>query len=174
MKANHPAAGQLHNPGYEHLKSIYYLKEAQAKAPLQAASAYVLPLMALQNACLAIEAYVDRAGRNVDPAWDEADWQAASIRERVAYIYEKMGRQLSFEKDIWKEVLALFKASRQVKGDLSEMRKLHRDEIPENFKDIAVEYPIYRSQAIAEEAVNLLLELPDINSPFKGNVTLAK
>ena len=116
MKANHPAAGQLHNPGYEHLKSIYYLKEAQAKAPLQAASAYILPLMALKNACLAIEAYVDRAGRNVDPAWDEADWQAASIRERVAYIYEKMGRQLSFEKDIWKRCWRCSKHPGRSKG----------------------------------------------------------
>ena len=169
-----PAAGQFHNPGFEHLKSIYYLKEAQAKAPLQAASIYILPLMAIQSARLSIDEYVNRMGQKMDLAWDEADRLAASIHERIAYIYEKTGQPLSFKTGIWKDVLALFETSGLIKGNLLEMRKLQRDDIPENFKDIAVEYPIYRTQAIAEEAIDLLLDLSFsvINSRLKGNSNL--
>ena len=172
MQANNPKAEQFHISGYEHLKAIYYLKEAQARAPLQAASAYILPLMALQNAHLAIEAYLDQTGRSLDPDWNDVDWQAKSIQGQVAFVYEKMGQPLSFNSTVWKEVLGLFETARLIVGDLLEMRKLQRNEIPEEFKDIAVEYPIYRSQAIAEEAIDLLLELSDLHSPLKGNATL--
>jgi hypothetical protein len=157
VHTHNPTAGQFHNPGYEHLKSIYLLREAQASAPLQAASMYILPLLALQRARLAINAYVNLMGQKVDPSWDEFQRKATSIQERIIYIFEKIGQSLSFEADTWKEVLALFEAAGLIKGDLLEMRKLHRDEIPEKFKDIAVEYPIYRSLAIAEEAIEALL-----------------
>ena len=164
MPTNNPADGQFYNSGYEHLKSIYYYKEEQAKAPLQAASAYILPLMAMQCACLAIDEYVNRTGQKVDPAWDETDRQATSVHERIAHIYEKMGQPLSFKREAWKDVLALFETFRLIDGNLSEMRKLQRDEIPEQFKDIAVQYPIYRSQAIAEGSIELLLDLSVISS----------
>lgn len=157
MHTSNPIAGQFDNPGYEYLKSIYLLKEAQASAPLQAASAYILPLMAMQNARLAIEAYVNLTGRKVDPAWDEFDRQATSIQERIAYLLGRMGQSPGFKTGIWEDVLSLFEKAELIEGDLSEMRKLQRNEIPEKFKDIAVEYPIYRSQAIAEEAVEVLL-----------------
>jgi len=174
VHTNNPTAGQFHNRGYEHLKSIYLLKEAQAKAPLQAASMYILPLLALQSARLAINEYVNLTGRKVDPAWDEVDWEAASIQERIAYIFRKVGQSPGFESDTWEEVLALFETAGLIKGDLSEMRKLHREEIPEEFKDIAVEYPIYRSLAIAEQAIDLLLDQSDFNSPLNKDETLTK
>jgi len=172
VHTNSPTAGQFHNPGFEHLKSIYLLKVAQAQAPLQAASMYILPLLALQNARLAIDEYVNLTGRKVDPAWDEVDWKTTSIQERIAFIFGKMGQSPSFESDTWEEVLALFETARLIKGNLSEMRKLHREEIPEEFKDIAVEYPIYRSLAIAEEAIDLLLDQSDLNSSLNRNDTL--
>ena len=152
-----PPNGQFHNPGYEHLKSIYILKEAQAKAPLQTASMYILPLSALKSARLAIDEYVNLTGQKFDPTWDEIDWKATPIRERIAYVFEKMGQSPGFESDTWEEVLALYETAELIKGDPSEMRKLHRDEIPEEFKDIAVEYPIYRSLVIAEGAIEALL-----------------
>lgn len=164
MRTHNPTAGQFHNPGFEHLKSIYLLKEMQASAPLQAASMYILPLLALQNARLAIEEYINLTGRKVDPAWDQVERESSSIQERLAYVFGKMGQTPSFESDTWEEVLALFDTAGQIKGDLSEMRKLHREEIPEEFKDIAVEYPIYRSLAIAEDAIDVLLNcLTDSN-----------
>jgi hypothetical protein len=157
VRKKDPTAGEFHNSGYEHLKSIYFLKERQAKAPLQAASTYILPLMALKRACLAIEAYIDQTGQSLGPAWDEIDRQATSIREQIEYIFEKTIETPSFNTGVWKDVLALFETAKLIEGDLSEMSKLQRDEIPEEFKDIAVDYPIYRSQAIAEEAVEVLL-----------------
>ena len=79
MSSSDNPSGQFYNPGYEHLKSIYRLKEAQALAPLKASSAYILPLMAMQNARLAIEEYVNLTGRKVDPTWDQSNWENASI-----------------------------------------------------------------------------------------------
>jgi hypothetical protein len=66
-------------------------------------------------------------------------------------------------------VLALFETARLIKDNLTDMRQLHREEIPEDFKDIAVEYPIYRSLAIAEQAIDLLLEQPAISNSLDTN-----
>jgi hypothetical protein len=128
--------------------------------------------MALKSARSAIDAYIDQTGRKVDPAWDEIDWKTTPIQERIAYIFEKTGYSPSFESDTWAEVLALFEKARLIKGDLTEMRQIHRDEIPEEFKDIAVEYPIYRSLAIAEQAIDLLLEQPSVNNLLDTNDAL--
>jgi len=165
---------QSHNSGYEHLKSLYLLKEAQAEAPLQAASLYILPLMALQSARSAIEAYLNHTGRKIDPAWDEFDRKVTSIQERIAYIFGKIGQPFNCEAGVWKEVLALFEMPVQLDGDLSEMRKLSKEKIPEKFKEIAVEFPIYRSQATAEEAISLLLDLSDLGSALNTSPTWAK
>jgi hypothetical protein len=172
VQTNNLPTGPCCNNGYQHLKSIYLLKEAQAQAPLQASSMYILPLMALQSARSAIDAYIDQTGRKVDPAWDEIDRKTTPIQERIAYIFEKTGYSPSFESDTWAEVLALFEKARLIKGDLTEMRQIHRDEIPEEFKDIAVEYPIYRSLAIAEQAIDLLLEQPSVNNLLDTNDAL--
>lgn len=158
-----PTAGEFYNPGYEHLKSIYILKDTQARSPLQVSSVYILPLMALQKARLAIEEYVNLSGRKVDWLWDEIDCHMLPIQERIAHIYKKVGEDLQFKKGIWKDVLGLFNADSIIQGDLAEMKKLEYDDIPEKFKRVATEYPIYRSQAIAEEAIDLLLDLSDLN-----------
>lgn len=84
-----PPNRQFHNSGYEHLKSIYILKEAQAKAPLQTASMYILPLLALKSARLAIDEYINLTGQKVDPTWDEIDRKVTPIRERIAYVFGK-------------------------------------------------------------------------------------
>ena len=172
MQTNNLPTGQFHNNGYQHLKSIYLLKAAQAQAPLQASSMYILPLMAVQRARSAIDAYIDLTGRKIDPAWDEVDRKTTPIRERITYILGKTGQAPSFESDTWTEVLALFETARLIKCDLTEMRQIRRDEIPEEFKDIAVEYPIYRSLAIAEQAIDLLLEQPGINNLLGTNDAL--
>ena len=167
------ANGQFHNPGYEHLKAIYRLKEAQAKYPLQAASMYILPLLALQNASLAIEEYVNLTGRKIDPAWDKTDWTDIPVEMRIKSIYEKMGLSFSFQKNIWKEVLLLREAASFINVDLSEIKDA-REDVPEKLKQIAVDYPIYRSQAVAEEAVDLLLSQSDYVNSYKRNSTLAE
>jgi hypothetical protein len=169
LQTNKLPTGQYHNNGYQHLKLIYLLKEAQAQAPLQASSMYILPLMALQSARSAIDAYIDQTGRKVDPAWDETDRKTTPIQERIACIFGKTGHSPNFESDTWAEVLALFETARLIKDNLTDMRQLHREEIPEDFKDIAVEYPIYRSLAIAEQAIDLLLEQPAISNSLDTN-----
>ena len=160
--------------GYEHLKSIYFLKDAQAKAPLAASSAYILPLMAMQSARLAIEEYVNSIGRKVDKTWDEINWLDVPIQEQLAHLFQQMGYTLNPEKNVWKEVLSLFAKANSIQGNLAEMQKLYREEIPEQFKDLAVEYPIYRSQVIAEEAIDILLDMSDVSSTVKMGVSRTK
>jgi len=174
MPASNKAAGQFYNPGYEHLKSIYLLKEAQKMALLKAPSMYILPLMALQNARLAIEEYVNLTGRKVDPDWDQTGWGDTSIEARVAHVHNKTGQLLSFKTGIWKDVLLLFETAALIDEDLSKMKNLHRENISERLKQIAVGYPIYRSQAIAEEAIDLLLDQSDFSSPVKRNAALVE
>ena len=174
MPSSNNTDGQFYNPGYEHLKSIYRLKEAQALAPLKASSAYILPLMAMQNARLAIEEYVNQTGRRVDPTWNQSDLENASIKARLMHVHKKMEQPLDFTKGIWKEVVLLFDTVTLIKEDLSAMENLQRDSIPESLKQVAVDYPIYRSQAIAEEAVDLLLEQSEISHPISRNSVVTK
>ena len=174
MPSSNKAAGKFYNPGYEHLTSIYRLKEAQAFTPLKASSAYTLPLMALQNARLAIEEYVNLTGQRVDPAWGQSDWENTPVKARVTYVYRKMGLQLNSETGIWRDVLLLFETAGGIDEDLSEMLNVHRESIPENLKQIAVDYPIYRSQAIAEEAIDILLDQLETHKTLKINSVLVK
>ena len=169
LQSTPSTAGQFYDPGYEHLKSIYLLKNAQAKAPLQTASVYILPLMALQSARFAIEEYVNLTGRKIDPDWNKIDWQAKSVQTRIEHVYKNTKNSLCFESGIWEDVLALYKTGGLLEWDLTEMKKLQVEEIPENFKRIAMEYPIQRSQAIAEEAIDLLLEHSSVSSSLKRN-----
>ena len=172
MPSSNNPGGQFYNPGYEHLKAIYRLKEVQALAPLKASSAFILPLMAMQNARLAIEEYVNLTGRKVDLAWEQSNLENAPIEVRLVHIHKKMGQPLDFSKGIWKEVLSLFETVGLINEDLSAMENLQRDSIPEKLKQVAVDYPIYRSQAIAEEAVDLLLEQSDLRNRVKSNSVL--
>lgn len=174
MPSSNKPGGQFYNPGYEHLKSIYRLKEAQALAPLKASSAYILPLMAMQNARLAIEEYINQTGRKVDPAWDQSDWEHATVEARLVHVHKKMEQPLDSTKGVWKEVLSLFETIALIKEDLSAMENIQRESIPEKLKQVAVDYPIYRSQAIAEEAVDLLLEQSDLMNRVKSNSVLRK
>jgi len=174
MPSSNNPGGQFYNPGYEHLKSIYRLKEAQALAPLKASSAYILPLMAMQNARLAIEEYVNLTGRKIDPTWDQSTLESASIEARLAHVYKKMEQPFDLTKGIWKEVLSLFTTVALINEDLFAMENIQRESIPEKLKQVAVDYPIYRSQAIAEEAVDLLLEQSDLRNRVKTNSVLNK
>ena len=128
----------------------------------------------MQNACLAIEEYVSLTGRKLDPAWEQTDCKDIPIRERITSLYKKMDQPLPFSSGIWQEVVLLFETFRPIKGNLLEMKTLQGDDIPEKVKQIAVEYPIYRSQAIAEEAVDILLEQSDFSHPLKKNHALAE
>ena len=158
---NSNTTGQFLTPGYEHLKSIYLLKDVQKKTLLHETSIYILPLMALQSAYLALIEYIDLTGQKIDPLWCETDWHSLPIQERIAHIYRKAEQPTQFNTGIWKEVLMLLETGRSIGEDLAELKLHQKNEIPEKFKSIAVEYPIYRSQATAEEAIDILLDLSD-------------
>jgi len=157
MQRTNPIDGQFNNPGYEYLKLICLMKDAQVYDSLQGASLHFFPLLALQSARLAIEEYVDLVGRQIDPAWDETDHEIA-IKERVARIYKKTGEPIDFNKGIWKEVLTLFDMAGHVHANPAKLKKSCEAEIPEMYRDIATKYPIHLSQAIAEEVVEALLD----------------
>jgi hypothetical protein len=54
------------------------------------------------------------------------------------------------------------------------MQNVQRESIPEKLKKIAVDYPIYRSQAIAEEAIDILLDQLEIYKALKKSSTIVK
>ena len=157
MHKDDPLAGQFQNPGYEYLKQIYLMKEAQAYASSQGASPHYFPLLALQIACRAIDEYVDLVGRQIDSAWDEINHEGAHIKERIVHIHKKIEKPVNFKKGIWKDVLALFDTTQRIHTNPSKFRNAREVEIPEGYRDTATKYPIHRSQAIAEEAVEVLL-----------------
>ena len=130
--------------------------------------------MAMQNARLAIDEYVNLTGRKIDPAWEQSNLDKASIEARLVHVHRKMEQSLDFSKGIWKEVLSLFETVGLINEDLSAMENIQRDSIPEKLKQVAVDFPIYRSQAIAEEAVDLLLEQSDLRNRVKASSALNK
>lgn len=148
--------------GYEHLKAIYLLKEAQAKNPLATSSAYVLPLMAMRSAQLAILEYTQKIGEQTDPFWKTNEWSQKPICDQLLHVFHLMGRKINLDKRVWKEVQALFQAIDGLQIDLEEIQKNNQVEIPETVKFVAVKFPILRSQAIAEEAVDLLLDMKNL------------
>jgi hypothetical protein len=150
--------GKFTNPGYEYLKMIYLMKDAQAQDSSKNTSPYFYPLLALQSACLAIEGYVDLVGRQIDPVWDDSDQESVSIKKRVTHIYKKAGKKVNFRKGIWKDVLTLYNRARRIRKNPSKFRNAPEAEIPKSYRDVAKKYPIHRSQAIAEEAVEALLD----------------
>ena len=154
---SNPTAEQFQNPGYEYLKLIYLMKDAQAYASSQSASPHYFPLLALQMARRAIDEYVNLIGRQIDSAWDEIDHESASIKERVVHIHKKIGKPVDLKKGIWEDVLTLCDTAGCIHTNPSEFRNAREAEIPENYRDAATKYPIHRSQAIAEEAVEALL-----------------
>lgn len=167
MHTDNPTAGQFQNPGYEYLKLIYLMKEAhaQACASSQSASPHYFPLLALQIARRAIEEYVNLAGRQIDPAWDEVSHESAPIKDLIIHIYKNIGKPVDLRKGIWKDVLTLFDTAGCIRTNPSEFRNARTAEIPESYRNAATKYPIHRSQAIAEEAVEALLACSKGSNP---------
>ena len=165
MHTSNPTDGQFNNPGYEYLKLIYLMKDAQVYDSSQSTSPHFLPLLALQSARLAIEGYIDLVGRKIEPTWDETDYESASIKKRIAHIYKKTGKPVDFKKGIWKEALTLFDMAGRIHTNPSEFRNAQDAEIPESYRDVSTKYPIHRSQAIAEEAVEALLDCSKFSAP---------
>ena len=158
MGTSDPAGGQFNNPGFEYLKLIYLMKDAQANDSSQDTSPHFFPLLALQSARLAIEGYIDLIGRQIDPAWGRIDHKIVSIKERIAFIYQKTGKPVDLKNGIWKEALTLFDMAGLIQTNPSEFKNARESEIPETYRNVASKYPVQLSLAIAEQAVEALLD----------------
>jgi len=152
-----PTESQFHNPGFEYLKLIYLMKDAQANDSSGDTSPHFFPLLALKSARQAIEGYVDLVERKIDPTRDGSDREIESIEVRVARIFKQTGMAVDFKSGIWKETLTLVDMAELIKRNPSEFRYAREADIPDAYKIVALQYPLQLSLAIAEQAVEALL-----------------
>ena len=153
--------GRYHNPGYEYLMGIYWMREAQTGLPSEK-TRYYLPAKALLRACLAIESYVNMVGSQVDPTWEMIDEDTTSIENRLARISHNLRQPLDLDRSTWKDVSLLFSLRDELsRFELSSIYGLPESEVPEIFKEIEQKYPIRTMHGIAEEAIVTLLNISE-------------
>ena len=131
-----------------------------------------MPVKVLGVACLAIEEYVNLAGFRVDPGWKEFNHEVEPIKDRIAHIYGLIGKPVSFDTGVWRDVLGLFEMEKRVKSYSKGLMFYHDAEIPEIIKDVVRLYPIRLSQAIAEKAIEFLLAYSSLSFPLERVVNL--
>lgn len=170
MEQNLNSSQQLvhsENQGYEYLSSIYRMKEEHDQLSSRGITPFIMPVKVLSVACLAIEEYLNVAGFRIDSNWTEFDHEAEPIRDRIEHLFKILGKPVSFESGIWKDVLELFEMERMLKQDSLGLVRYHEKEIPQIFKEATKKYPIRLSQAIAERAIELLLNHSSLKFPVK-------
>lgn len=149
------------NPGYEVLKDIYWMKEAQVNLPSEK-TRYYLPAKALLSACLAIDVYVNVVGSRVDPQWVTIDEEFTHIKERITRIYKNLNRPLDLNRGIWEDVLLLFSLREELSQfELASIYGMQEGVVPAIFKVVEQKYPIRLTHAIAEGAIELLLNISE-------------
>jgi len=135
------------------------MKEAQALTTPDKVH-YYMPAKALLSACLAISKYINVVGNKVDPHWKEFNRDTAPIKERLTHIYETLGLPLDFTQAPWKDVLLLFVLREELnRYKLTHAYGAQRDTVPAVFRVVALNYPVRMTQAIAEETIELLLDV---------------
>jgi hypothetical protein len=135
------------------------MKEAQALTTPDKVH-YYMPAKALLSACLAISKYINVVGNKVDPHWKEFNRDTAPIKERLTHIYETLGLPLDFTQAPWKDVLLLFVLREELnRYKLTNAYGAQRDTVPAVFRVVALNYPVRMTQAIAEETIELLLDV---------------
>ena len=149
------------NPGYEVLKDIYWMKAAQGNLASEK-TRYYLPAKALLSACMAIDGYVNVVGSRVDPHWESINEESTSIKERLTRIYECLNRPLDFNRGIWEDVLLIFSLREDInRYELASIYGMQEAVAPAIFKVIEQKYPIRMTHAIAEGAIELLLNISE-------------
>jgi hypothetical protein len=148
------------------------MKEEHELLSSRGITPYIMPIKVLAVACLAIEEYVNVAGFRVDSEWKKFDHENESIKDRVAHIYELIGKPVSFDTGIWKDVLGLFAAEKNIKEYSRGLFRYYEEEIPEIIEETVNKYPIRLSLAIAERAIELLLSHSSLSFPLKRVLNL--
>ena len=149
------------SPGYAVLKDIYWMKDAQITLASEK-TRYYLPAKALLSACLAIESYINVVGSRVDPQWVTIDEGSTHIKERLMRIYKSLNRPLDLNRGIWDDVLLLFSLREDLSHfELASIYGMQEAVVPAIFKVIEQKYPIRLTHAIAEGAIELLLNISE-------------
>jgi len=152
---------RMQNPGYEVLKDIYWMKAAQGNLASEK-TRYYLPAKALLSACMAIDGYVNVVGSRVDPQWEYIDEESTPIKERLIRIYKSLNRPLDFNRGIWEDVLLIFNLREDInRYELASIYGMQEAVVPAIFKVIEQKYPIRLTHAIAEGAIELLLNISE-------------
>ena len=128
---------------------------------------YIMPVKVLSIACMAIEEYINEAGFLIDPDWEEFNHETGSIKKHIARIYELIGQPVHFNAGTWKNVLELFQMNRLIKKDSMALIRYHQAEIPGLIKEAVKKYPIGISQAIAEDAIEQMINCISAGFPLK-------
>ena len=152
---------RFQNPGYDYLKGIYWMKDAQAAISSEKTH-YFLPAKALLSACQAIDGYVNVVGSKVDPRWGELDEEATPVQIRLTRIFQNLEQSFDIDRGIWADVLLLFSLREEInRFELASIYGMHESIVPAIFKVIEQKYPIRLTHAIAEEAIELLLNISE-------------
>jgi hypothetical protein len=152
---------RMQNPGYEVLKDIYWMKAAQGNLASEKIR-YYLPAKALLSACMAIDGYVNVVGSRVDSQWEYIDEASAPIKERLVRIYKNLNRPLDLNRGIWEDVLLIFSLREDInRYELASIYGMQEAVVPAIFKVIEQKYPIRLTHAIAEGAIELLLNISE-------------
>jgi hypothetical protein len=123
---------------------------------------YYLPAKAVLSACLAIDGYVNVVGCKVDPGWIHMDEETALLTERLIRIYQNLNLPLVLNWGIWAKVLSLFDLRDELSYfDLSSIYGMPEADTPKIFKEIEQHYPVRLTHSIAEEAIQLLLNISE-------------
>jgi len=147
--------------GYEILKNIYWMKDAQVNLSTEQ-TRYYLPAKALLSACMAIDGYINVVGSRVDPRWVTINEESTHIKERLARIYQNLHRPLDLNRGIWEDVLLLFSLREELSHfELASIYGMQESVVPAIFKVIEQKYPIRLTHAIAEGAIELLLNISE-------------
>jgi len=159
--------GRFHNQGYEYLSSIYRMKEEHDQLSSRGITPFIMPMKVLSVACLAIEEYINVAGFRIDSNWKEFNHETDSVQECVESLYKILELPVSFEVGIWRDVLELFDMEKRIKEGSMGLMSYTQKEIPEIIKEALNKYPIRLSQAIAERAIELLLNHSSLSFPLE-------
>lgn len=153
--------GRLQNPGYEYLMGIYWMKDVQGVVSSEK-TRYYLPAKALLSACQAVDGYINVVGSKVDPQWENINEESTPIKERLTRIYKNLEQPFDFNRGVWEDVLLLFSLREDLsRFELASIYGMQEAVVPAIFKVIAQKYPIRLTHAIAEEAIEILLNISE-------------
>jgi hypothetical protein len=150
-----------HNPGYDFLRLLSWLEEADPENPSLPFAAYFLPVLSILAGTCAIEGYVSMVGQRLDSKWASFNTgcKPISMKDRLEKAYKAAQKTVDFESPVWKDAFALFK----MRNDLVHPRyvnvtKRRDSEIPDVFRKVCDAWPPARCRQVAEATVNALLQ----------------